>query len=78
MLMVAPITSNLKAQRFSFSVRVEPSVENGLSDPSIIMVFQMRAIDKRRIVRKLGRLSSTDMKRVDLVIWQMLKPEEDE
>jgi mRNA interferase MazF len=38
------------------------------------MVFQMRAIDKTRIVRKLGTLSQADMTRIDAAIWQMLKP----
>lgn len=74
MLMVVPITSNLKALRFAFTVRVEPSVENGLALPSVVMVFQMRSIDKTRIVRHLGKLSHADMTRITAVIWQMLKP----
>ena len=73
MLMVAPVTSNLAALRFAFSVHVEPSQDNGLTTPSVVMVFQMRAIDKGRIVCKLGRLSEADMTRVDSAIWQMLK-----
>lgn len=74
MLMVAPITSNLAALRFAFSVRVDPTSANGLSTSSVIMVFQMRAIDKRRIIRKLGALSPEDMARIDNEIWHMLKP----
>jgi mRNA interferase MazF len=74
MLVVAPVTSNLAALRFAFSVRVEPSPENGLTAPSVVMVFQMRAIDKARIIRKIGRLSQDDLARVDAEIWQMLKP----
>jgi mRNA interferase MazF len=74
MLMIAPITSNLNALRFAFSVRIEPSKENGLTSPSIVMVFQMRAIDKKRIIRKLGELSEEDIKRIDTEIWKMLKP----
>ena len=74
LLMVAPITSNLTALRFTFSVRVEPSAENGLTVPSVIMIFQMRAIDKTRIIRKIGRMTSDDMKRIDAEIWHMLKP----
>ena len=74
MLMVAPVTSNLAALRFSFTVRVEPSPENGLTLPSIIMVFQMRAIDKVRIIRRIGRVSNEDMERIDAEIWRMLKP----
>src|SRR2546423_3444908 len=74
MLLVAPVTSNLAALRFAFSIRVEPSPENGLTMPSVVMVFQMRAIDKARIVRKIGQLSELDMRRIDAKIWQMLKP----
>ena len=74
MLMIAPITSNLAALRYSFAVRVEPTKENGLKLPSVIMIFQMRAIDKTRIIQKLGKLSDEAMKRVDAEIWRMLKP----
>lgn len=74
MLVVAPVTSNLAALRFAFSVRIEPSSDNGLTAPSVVMVFQMRAIDKARIIRKIGRVSDADLARIDAEIWQMLKP----
>lgn len=74
MLMVAPVSSRMAALRFAFSVRIEPSPENGLTVPSVVMIFQMRAIDKTRIVRKIGQISSEDMARVDAAIGQMLKP----
>ena len=74
MLMVAPVTSNLAALRFAFSVRIEPSAENGLTTPSAVTVFQMRAIDKVRIIRKIGRLSQADITRIDAEIWRMFKP----
>lgn len=74
MLMVAPVTSNLGALRFAYSVRVEPSPENGLTAPSVVMVFQMRAVDKARIVRRIGQLSQEDVKRIDAEIWRMLRP----
>lgn len=61
MLMVAPVTSSLAALRFAFSVQIEPSPENGLTLPSVIMVFQMRAIGKAHIVRTIGPLSPTDL-----------------
>ncbi|MFN8499527.1 MAG: type II toxin-antitoxin system PemK/MazF family toxin [Anaerolineae bacterium] len=73
MLIVAPMTSNLSALRFAFTVRVEPSPGNGLVVPSIVMVFQLRAIDKARVVRKLGVLSPEDMARIDSEVWRMLK-----
>jgi mRNA interferase MazF len=74
MLVVAPITSNQAALRFAFTVRVEPSPENGLTLPSIIMVFQQRAVDKQRLVRKIGQMSKADMARIDAEIWRMLRP----
>src|SRR5438132_4078808 len=74
MLMVAPVTSNLAALRFAFSVRVEPSAESGLTTPSVVMVFQMRAIDKARIVRRIGRISKEDMARIGAEIARMLLP----
>ena len=76
MLMVAPITSNLAALRFAFSVRVEPSLENGLTVPSVVMVFQMRAVDKQRIIRKVDQIGQPDMTRIDAEIWRMLKPQD--
>jgi mRNA interferase MazF len=74
MLVVAPITSNQAALRFAFTVRVEPSPENGLTLPSVVMVFQLRAVDKQRLVRKIGQMSRADMARIDAEIWRMLRP----
>ena len=72
MLIVAPVTSNLSALRFTFSVRIEPTPENGLAVPSVVMVFQLRAIDKARIVRKIGQLSAFDLALVETALWEML------
>jgi len=74
MLMVAPITSNLNASRFKFAVKIEPSMENGLTQISVVMIFQMRAIDRNRIVKLIGKLSTDDLRKIDAEIWRMLKP----
>ena len=74
MLTIAPITSNLNALRFAYSIKIEPSEENGLTQTSIVMIFQMRAIDKSRIVKKIGTFSDMDLAEVDAEIWKMLKP----
>jgi len=72
MLMIAPVTSNLNALRFKFAVKIEPSNDNGLTQTSIVMIFQMRAIDKSRIVKLIGKLSTEDLAKVDSEIRQML------
>lgn len=74
MLMIVPVTSSLSALRFPFTVKIEPSDSNGLSLSSVAMVFQLRAIDRKRIIRKMGELEPKDLAQVDVEIWRMLKP----
>ncbi len=78
MLMIVPVTSSLGALRFPFSVRIEPSALNGLTFPSVAMVFQMRAIDRKRIIRKIGELEPEYLAQIDVEIWRMLKPPQPE
>jgi mRNA interferase MazF len=40
------------------------------------MVFQLRAIDRKRIIQKIGELELQYLTQVDAEIWQMLKPKE--
>jgi len=76
MLMIVPVTSSLGALRFPFTVRIEPSEQNGLTLPSVAMVFQLRAIDRKRVIQKIGELELQYLTQVDAEIWQMLKPKE--
>ncbi len=78
MLMIVPVTSSLGALRFPFSVKIEPSEYNGLTLDSVAMVFQMRAIDRKRIIRKIGELEQEFLTQIDAEIWRMLKPAENE
>ncbi|NJO52924.1 MAG: type II toxin-antitoxin system PemK/MazF family toxin [Leptolyngbyaceae cyanobacterium RM2_2_4] len=78
MLMVVPVTSSLGALRFPFTVKIQPSEQNGLTLPFVAMVFQVRAIDRKRIIRKIGELEIDYLAQVDVEIWQMLKPQENE
>jgi mRNA interferase MazF len=76
MLMIVPVTSSLGALRFPFTIKIEPSEQNGLTLPSVAMVFQLRAIDRKRIIQKIGELELQYLNQVDAEIWQMLKPKE--
>jgi len=60
---ISPITSNV-TKVYSFEVEV-PSKTAGLRVRSKVMVNQTRAIDKVRLVRKLGHLPSAIMAQVD-------------
>jgi mRNA interferase MazF len=60
-VLVVPLTSNLAAEAFPATFTIEPDEENGLRLPSVVMAFQLRAIDKRRLGQKLGRLKAAQL-----------------
>jgi mRNA interferase MazF len=53
--------TNLR-QSFPATFLVEPDAENGLRLLSVVLAFQLRAIDKRRLGQKLGRLNAGQLK----------------
>lgn len=64
LVLVVPVTSQLSALRFPATVRIDPSPANGLSRPSIALIFQTRAVDRTRFTRLLGTLQPRDLHRV--------------
>ena len=60
---ISPITSNVSRV---YTFQVEISAQTGELDlPSKVMVNQTRAVDKIRLIKKLGRLPQSIMKEVD-------------
>jgi mRNA interferase MazF len=53
-----PLTTATSTLRFAGTVLVQPSDENGLRSPSVALVFQARAVDRRRIGDRLGSVSA--------------------
>jgi mRNA interferase MazF len=52
----------------TFPIQVQVAGEGGFAKPSVILCDQIRAIDKSRLVRILGRLSRLTMDKVDTAI----------
>jgi len=71
-IMIVPITSTMAAQQFPHTLLVQPSKQNGLSLPSVLLIFQLRAIDKKRIVKKIGAIEPALMVQVGDEIKKML------
>jgi mRNA interferase MazF len=69
---VIPITSSLAAMRFPYTLAVTPTEDNGLDKPSVLLVFQLGAVDKRFLHRSIGRLDPTTLARVDEQLKAML------
>ncbi len=61
---VVPLTSNLRAGRFLFTVTVS-SEASGLAADSVILAFHVRTLDKVRLVRRMGHLDTQSMSKVD-------------
>jgi mRNA interferase MazF len=64
-VMIVPFTSNSKAQRFPHTILVEPTEENGLTMQSVLLVFQLRAIDRQRITKTIGHLEDELIEKVN-------------
>ena len=61
---VAAISSQFSEPPFPREVIIEPS-ESGLLKRSAVIVNQIRSVDRRRLVKRLGRLSLASLSRVD-------------
>ena len=63
--LVVPITSSLAAQRFPHTLVLEPTISNGLEKQSVLLLFQLGAVDKRFLNHSIGTIDAALMQRVD-------------
>jgi len=61
---VAAISSHAEGSLYPTEVLLHPS-EGGLGKDSVVLLNQIRSIDKRRLVKRLGAVQSNTMGRVD-------------
>jgi mRNA interferase MazF len=60
-ILIVPLTSKVKAADFPFTLSVEPDPLNNLDAVSVALIFQLRAIDKRRVKNKIGKVTETKL-----------------
>jgi len=58
------VTVSTKGRNVPSHVRVEPTAENGLTEPSFIKCEQLLTISKERLEKRLGSLNTGNLKRV--------------
>jgi mRNA-degrading endonuclease toxin of MazEF toxin-antitoxin module len=51
---IIPISSSLAALRFPGTVAIPATVANGLANDSVLLVFQLRALDRKRLHARIG------------------------
>ena len=70
---IVPLTTNLAALRFEHTISIKSAKTNGLSAESVALIFQVRAIDKKRLSRKIGNLEESYVKKIDEQLRKLLK-----
>ncbi len=68
---IIPFTSNTQALRFNHTIKINPTDENGLKSDSIALVFQIRAIDKQRLMGRIGKLENKHLVTIDKMLLEM-------
>lgn len=69
---VIPCTSNLRALQLPATLLIEPSPTNGLKTSSIALILQLRAIDKKRLKKKIGIIERFTIKEINKGLKQLL------
>ncbi|MDW7728256.1 MAG: type II toxin-antitoxin system PemK/MazF family toxin [Candidatus Methanoperedens sp.] len=60
-ILIVPLTSRAKASDFPFTFKIEPDQFNNLKVASVVLIFQLRAIDQRRLKNKIGKIGQTKL-----------------
>lgn len=61
LVIVVPLTSAPNATRFSGTLSIQPDRANQLSRPSVALVFQIRAVDRRIISDRIGSIDPSQL-----------------
>jgi mRNA interferase MazF len=64
---IAAVTSKFDENLYPTEVFVRPP-EGGLTEISVILLNQIRSIDKRRLIKRLGNLEIATIEQVDLAL----------
>ena len=68
-----PCTTNMRALRFPYTVSIEASENNGLTQDSVVLVLQIRAIDKKRLHEKVGEVEKGTLQKIEGELRRLLQ-----
>jgi mRNA interferase MazF len=68
---LVPFTGKLAASRFPGTLVVQPDGQNGLTTPSVALVFQLSAQDKNNLLYRLGELDPSTLDQIRALIQQL-------
>jgi mRNA interferase MazF len=63
-VLIVPFTGTRAAVRFPGTLEVQPDGQNGLTVPSVALVFQLTALDKTNCLQPLGVLDPATLDQI--------------
>lgn len=73
MTIAIPLTRSLERAKMPFTYVIEPSSENGLTETSVALVFQVGSLDDSRFTKKIGWIPKEQRNSIDELIKTMLQ-----
>lgn len=70
---VAPVTSNLVTAKFSHTFILEPTQNNGLAVPSVVLIFQLASLDHNSFEKQIGWIPNNQREALDQLIKDLMK-----
>jgi mRNA interferase MazF len=62
--LIVPLTSKLAASRFDGTLVIQPDQQNGLTAPSVALVFQMRTVDQQNCLKRIATLDAATLDQI--------------
>ena len=70
-VIACPLTTKIK--HYKGNLVLQPSEQNGLAQPSEILVFHIRSLSKNRLVKKLGTITQNQLNEIKQGLDDILK-----
>jgi mRNA interferase MazF len=70
---IIPLTKSDDRANMAFTQTIDPHQKNGLTEISILLIFQITTISEERLVKRLGEITESQQETVDQLIKAMLK-----
>lgn len=71
-VMIVPLTTKIKALDFAGTTLIKPDDKNHLDKESVALAFQLRAIDRKRLSRRIGELKMDQITNLHGLIKKLL------
>jgi len=71
-VLIVPLTTKMKALDFAGTILIKPDDRNHLDRESVALAFQLRAIDRKRLSKKIGKLRVDQITKLQSLIKGLL------